>query len=174
MKKIFPTIFLLTLFLTVFVSQMFLNGRELSASHSESKNQKANFLELEYQKIEGNQFDGKEFNKKILEKDYVVVNFWASWCVPCIPKLDVLESLSSRINVIGINMDDSSTKINALKIIKEKKLNFPNIKDEDNSIGNKFLVKTLPFTLLFKNGKLVKSFQGFEKLTEKKISKYFD
>ena len=158
MKKIFPAILLPTLFATFLVSQFFINGNESGASKSENEIQKNHFLEYELKKITGTLLNGEMFDKSNLENKYIIINFWASWCIPCIPKLEILQGLPEKIKVISVNMDDNSTIQKAKKIVKEKNLSFPVIEDQENTLGDKFLVKTLPYSLFFESGKLVKIF----------------
>jgi thiol-disulfide isomerase/thioredoxin len=174
MKKIFPTILLPTLFVTLIITQIFVNGRESGASYTKNETQKNSFLEYEFQRISGDLLNGEAFDKSVLKQKYVVVSFWASWCIPCIPKLDILQNVADKIGVVSVNMDDSSTLIKARKIVNEKKLSFPIIEDKENFLGNKFLVKTLPYALLFKKGKLVKVFGESEKFTQKILKEYLD
>ena len=53
------------------------------------------------------------------EKDFSIINIWASWCLPCRDEHSYLLNLKSlnKLNMIGINYKDSD--INAKKFIKE-------------------------------------------------------
>ena len=55
----------------------------------------------------------------INDKDYSIINIWASWCLPCRDEHSYLLNLKSlnKLNMIGINYKDS--QINAKKFIKE-------------------------------------------------------
>ena len=48
----------------------------------------------------------------------LVVNFWATWCAPCLEELPMFESVHNRIGhevtFLGINVSDSPTKANEL------------------------------------------------------------
>ena len=55
----------------------------------------------------------------INDRDFSVINIWASWCLPCRDEHSFLLSLKSldKLNIIGINYKDN--EINAKKFIKE-------------------------------------------------------
>jgi thiol-disulfide isomerase/thioredoxin len=58
----------------------------------------------------------------------VVLNFWATWCAPCVKEMPILVSLQNRfgawgVQVIGASADEQPDKIPAF--IKKLKINFP-------------------------------------------------
>ena len=57
--------------------------------------------------------------KLIDDKDFSIINIWASWCLPCRDEHSYLLNLKSlnKFNIIGINYKDN--EINAKKFIKE-------------------------------------------------------
>ncbi len=57
----------------------------------------------------------EDFNKN----DFILINFWASWCSPCILEHPILMQLSEekKIDILGINFKDK--KNNADKFLKD-------------------------------------------------------
>lgn len=60
----------------------------------------------------------------------VVLNFWATWCRPCLQEMPMLVSVQSRyaargIQVIGASADDENTQAQIPAFVKQLKLNFP-------------------------------------------------
>ena len=59
-------------------------------------------------------FDDSNFYTKdeIKKNDYTLINFWASWCVPCKIEHPILMKLSQTKNlvILGINFKDKETQ----------------------------------------------------------------
>jgi len=101
-----------------------------------------------------------KYNLKEVKSPLILINFWASWCVPCLEEFPALTRLRSRFDekdllIIGINndMEDGLNKIK--KIEKKYKLNFPSVPDLEGEITDRFDVENLPATILYANGKAV-------------------
>ena len=60
-----------------------------------------------------------------------ILDFWASWCAPCVAKLVAMESVAREhqndVVVIGINVDEPERRVAAEKLIREKALSFPQV-----------------------------------------------
>jgi thiol-disulfide isomerase/thioredoxin len=62
----------------------------------------------------------------------IIVNLWASWCIPCIEEVDELKKISddSRFYVIGLLVDDSME--NGKEFIKEYNIEYENQLNQDD------------------------------------------
>ncbi|MDG2083190.1 MAG: TlpA disulfide reductase family protein [Candidatus Actinomarina sp.] len=62
----------------------------------------------------------------------LIVNLWASWCIPCIEEVDELKKISddSRFYVIGLLVDDSME--NGKEFIKEYDIEYENQLNQDD------------------------------------------
>lgn len=116
------------------------------------KNQlKAVYLDLNAKKIDFTEFKGKK----------IVINYWATWCKPCIEKmpdlLKVQEVLESYNYVFLLASDEEITKIT--NFINRRNYNFSFIKSEapNETLG----IYSLPTTFIFnEDGKMIEKIVG--------------
>ena len=89
-------------------------------------------------------------NIKSIQTDYIVLNLWASWCIPCQNEVDDLIKVSQEkdITVIGILVDDSLS--NGIEFISKYKVTYDNILKEQESdiVLSQFNWSGIPTTLL--------------------------
>ena len=84
------------------------------------------------------------------EGEFVVLNLWASWCIPCQNEVEELKKISEKnnISVIGVLVDDSPT--NGKDFISKYKISYENILEEQESdlILSQFSWSGIPTTLV--------------------------
>jgi cytochrome c biogenesis protein CcmG/thiol:disulfide interchange protein DsbE len=103
-------------------------------------------------------FDNRQISLKDLRGNIVVVNFWASWCVPCRLEATYLEQTWRKykdqgVVFIGINYVD--TEPNALAYMKEFDNTYINGPDLGTRISQAYGIKGVPETFYIgKNGEL--------------------
>lgn len=83
--------------------------------------------------------------------DVLVVNFWASWCVPCREEAPHLEAFSQRwsqrgVHVVGIVYNDTEGKARAFR--DEFGLTYPQVMDPDGRAAIDFGVFGVPETFV--------------------------
>ena len=102
-------------------------------------------------------FDGETLSLEELRGKVVVVNFWASWCVPCRTEADELEAMSRKYSdeVVFIGVDYADTEKGALKFIEEYGLSYFNGPDLGTRISAEYRIRGVPETFyVAKNGEL--------------------
>ena len=84
-----------------------------------------------------------------IKTDFIILNLWASWCIPCQNEVDELLKISEQSNttVIGILVDDSTS--NGKEFIKDNKITYKNILEEEESdiVLSQFQWTGIPTTL---------------------------
>ncbi|MBW3595281.1 MAG: TlpA family protein disulfide reductase [Actinobacteria bacterium] len=84
-----------------------------------------------------------------LKGDPVVLNFWASWCIPCREEMPAFERMWDRyrddgIRIIGVNLQDSAA--GAQEFVDEIGVSYPIALDTDGSLASELGVRGLPQT----------------------------
>ncbi|MEJ5346199.1 MULTISPECIES: TlpA disulfide reductase family protein [Chloroflexus] len=77
----------------------------------------------------------------------VIVNFWATWCLPCVeemPTLDAARRTNPDLVILAVNRNESTEAISAFA--PKVGVSFPLITDRDGVIGERYGVINLPTT----------------------------
>jgi peroxiredoxin len=108
---------------------------------------------------------GEKISLEQLKGKEVLLNFWATWCLPCrveIPEFMDLysEHKSSGLEIIGVSLDGNGSAP-VLAFIRDKKVNYPVVM-ADSSIMNKFdpVIAVPTSYLIDKNGVVFKKYSG--------------
>ena len=107
---------------------------------------------------------GKSWSAKAQRGKFVVLNFWATWCKPCVKEMPDFQQLSLRKDtaVLGLAYEDS-TDAELVAFLTKLKVTYPVAKvDVYAALPAPLEVpKGLPTTLVFdRQGLLLKKFLG--------------
>ncbi len=128
---------------------------------------------LSFINYNGEPFDLYQY-KKQQKKKYYFIDFWATWCAPCIEQFPALGAILDKFGdkgfcIIGYSLDTDETKYNQfLKTNSEVKwMSFSDFKGEESEAYKIFKLGTIPANFLFdENGVIIASNITPEKLSE--------
>jgi peroxiredoxin len=95
--------------------------------------------------------DGKKIALKDFRGKIVLLNFWASWCVPCREEMPAMEKLYQEFkdkNFVILAVAVKDRKQDAIDFVNELKLTYPIALDPDAKVGQEYGAWGLPVTYL--------------------------
>ncbi|HEY0921249.1 TlpA disulfide reductase family protein [Rheinheimera pacifica] len=116
--------------------------------------------------------DGNNLRLAEQRGDIMLINFWASWCGPCIQEMPALDKLAQKyqmlgVQVWGVNVENDSSAAKAY--LSKVQVAFPILFDVDNSVSKDYRVEAMPTTVILdKDGKVRSVHRGYKPGYEKK------
>ena len=110
--------------------------------------------------LDGGALDTSAFSGKV-----VVVNFWATWCVPCIQEIPGFNKLNQQLGgkgvvVLGVSMDEEGAE-RVRPFLKKHPMDYL-VALGSEAVSKQYGLDQLPVTIVFdRSGKQVKRFEGF-------------
>lgn len=105
--------------------------------------------------------EGKTVDKDSLRGEVVVLNFWASWCTPCMAEIPELKELAanSRARIVGIALDE--TGLETVKpFVEAHKINYT-VAVGSQELFQQFNGVGIPYTLVLDpSQRIVKIYRG--------------
>lgn len=112
--------------------------------------------------IENDTLTSKELNGK-----YVLINFWATWCAPCIQEMPTLVKLqkenANKLQIVGVLIEKNKDPKELAEFMEKFGMNFPVTVGEENYRMAKAFddVKMFPESFVYApNGKFLEKFIG--------------
>ena len=95
--------------------------------------------------------DGNSINLKDYHHRFVLLNFWATWCIPCLKEMPDLEKAyqqmgSKKLIVLAVGMGEDKSSIRKFK--EKHGFTFPMVADTFLEIARLYGVENIPITYL--------------------------
>ena len=92
---------------------------------------------------------GKIFKSSDLKNKAVILNFWATWCVPCIHEMPELNKAytsfkNDDVEIIAINFAETRSEVD--EFVNKYHLEFPILLDKYGDVSQDYRVRNLPVT----------------------------
>lgn len=83
----------------------------------------------------------------------VLLNVWATWCIPCLTEVPVVERLYQRyspqgLNVVGVDVDNAENVSSVREYMKVHEMTYPVWLDPDKDVLRDFVAIGVPATFL--------------------------
>ena len=128
--------------------------------------------------------DEKNLEKKIFDildsNSKYVINFWATWCIPCkkeLPDLKKMKIDNKDLNIIIISIDKKPIK-DQLNFLKKNKVNeLTTYFDKNMTFFKSLKLRGIPTTLLIRNKRIIAKKEGifsYNKNSLEQINNFFN
>ena len=126
--------------------------------------------------FEGELLNGGSFSSTQLKGKVVLLDFWASWCGPCIMAMPGIQKLHEKykdkpVAVLGVNTDTKSGQRNAKQILKQREITYPHVLDPTTSVARDYRMGGIPYLVLVdKKGIIREMLSGYSPTHERQLA----
>jgi peroxiredoxin len=111
----------------------------------------------------------------LLKQGPVIIDFWATWCKPCIKGFPALDQIQGKykeqgLTVVAVSVDSPKSQARVAPFIKSGKYSFTVLLDSEGKVAQKYGVVPIPRTFLVDTkGKIVYSSVGYRPTNEEQL-----
>lgn len=96
--------------------------------------------------------DGQSVKLSEIKGKVILLNFWATWCPPCVLEMPSLQKLSTEygpkgLAVVGLNLDENPEEVLA-PFLKKHSIDFQTFVDPKGEVADRFTISGLPLTIV--------------------------
>ena len=104
-----------------------------------------------------------------------MLNFWASWCPPCVSETPSLNAFQRKFKdkgvvVLGVSIDKNDQKYK--RFIERFHLGFDTYRDPDSNISAEYGTFQIPETYIIKDGRIVRKYVADQNWMGDDIAQY--
>ena len=162
MKKFLPFIIFITVFSAVLAGQIGMKLFKDKSKKTEVVKNQYEDIEKKYLQTSTKTLDGKKLDFVKIQTPVVILNFWASWCIPCLEEMPSMIALKKSfppeaLSIVAVNSDEEDQRKNIMKTLQKVKhtTEFIIVPDEASKLVTDFNVTAIPVTIIFNRGKVV-------------------
>ncbi len=113
-------------------------------------------------RLVGTTLDGTKFDLASLRGSPILLNFWASWCLPCRDEFPLLAAAEQRhsaagLKIVGVLFKDDAAPARAF--VAQEKADWPTVADPDGTIAQPWDVLAPPQTYFIDRAGIVRDLQ---------------
>ena len=158
-NKLIPVVLFIMAFSGFLSTQILWDNFNLNAELVDEDKQKHSVYETNFQALNLTTTKKTTIELKNDPAPIIVLNFWASWCIPCLKEFPSLvqfqEKYKGKVKVIGINGDTDNAPELIRKTEIRYKLNFESVEDSGEKLADMFMIRTYPVSIVFHKGKVI-------------------
>ena len=118
----------------------------------------------------GRQITQESFGGRVL-----VLNFWATWCAPCIQEIPSLDAFQKKFGgsgvvVLAVSVDKNADKYK--QFLEHVRVAFATARDPKADVSAEFGTFQYPETYIIKDGRVMRKFAGAEDWSSEDVTRY--
>ncbi len=118
----------------------------------------------------GRRVSPEAFGGKVL-----VLNFWATWCSPCVEEIPSLNAMQRRfansgVVVVAVSVDKHQQKVKAF--LDKLPVAFQTASDPNSDVSAEYGTYQIPETYIIKNGRVMRKFAAAEDWGSEDMTQY--
>jgi peroxiredoxin len=129
--------------------------------------------------IELTSLDGKAFKLSQAKEKVIVLDFWATWCPPCVQALPKLQSVhdwaaaeGKDVAIYAVNLQELPEQVR--DFWAKHKLTMPVLMDREGAAAEDYQVQSIPQTFVISGGKVAHVHVGFDPGMDEALKKQID
>ncbi len=130
--------------------------------------------------FEGQDLDDKPVKLADFKGRVLVLDFWATWCGPCLRALPLIQKVHEQyadkpVTVLGMNTDRAGVRDKVRTTVADKKLTFRQFLDADGKVGRKYNISGIPCVIVLdKQGVVQAVHLGYSQKLAEELSAQID